>query len=819
MRYNGAIDNLLQGVSQQPEKERRPEQLASQTNCWSSIVKGLGKRPGTYHLKKLQSSFFPAGEDTKLYSYDRGDLNERYMFGFGDSEITALDLFTGNPVTVNYEASTDYLATDNPQEDLVFHTIADTTFIVNKTITPETGTPTDSRDTWEMLIYCKQANWGKTYSITVDGSVIATYTTPATVTLSTTASTTEQSKNITLDTTDIISNLASGVQSWATANGVSWDFYEDLMYLYKDGADYTLTTTDGSNGNDLFSIKDQIANYDNLPAIARDGFKVEVTGVDTSTENNYYVVFNADAGASNGRGVWEECAGFGVDTEFVATTMPHKLVRESDGEFYFRTIDWTPRTAGDDDTNPKPSFVGSTISNILTYQGRLVLTTEENQCGSVTFDYFNFWADSVLKSSDDDPIDTASSDNQVTNLHHSLVFNSSLVSFSDRAQFIHPGDIAFTSKTFSLASKSHYNSNIQCEPKAAANSVFFAFDSGIFTGIHEMRFEAVTGNIAVDKITEQCKKYIEGSAVQIETSTDYNILLVRTDTSDDLFVFEWYDREGKRLQAAWHKWSFGAPVRFMKIIAGTLYIVTKRSSDYSLEYIDLTDQDTAGIDFPVRLDMMEILTPSEINGVYKITPTLTAYTDISLDNLVLLGGNDSGIAGTELNWVEDSGSMCVSSEYLTLTESYITDDGIILTDDDGVPLEDDSTLTFIVGLRNNSEAEITNPYVRDNFDKPKTIGDLRLATMDFNLAGTGYIEFEISTTSNVYTKVYDTKIIDGTLFALNAPPSIVDASVKVPIRSSRGRCSIKIKSDSHLPFYVSDIDWTGEYYEAGRRTR
>src|SRR6056297_549428 len=170
MRYNGAIDNLLQGVSQQSEKERRPEQVNEQINCTSSIINGLGKRPGTYNLKRYNSGFFPS--EPKFYSYDRGDLDERYLFAVGEAGIIAIDLLTGSQVPVNFESDASYLDVDH-KDDLVFYTIADTTFVLNKQVVPETGEPTVTGDEWNALIYCKRANWGKTYEIVIDGETVS----------------------------------------------------------------------------------------------------------------------------------------------------------------------------------------------------------------------------------------------------------------------------------------------------------------------------------------------------------------------------------------------------------------------------------------------------------------------------------------------------------------------------------------------------------------------------------------------------------------------------------------------------------------------
>lgn len=44
--------------------------------------------------------------------------------------------------------------------------------------------------------------------------------------------------------------------------------------------------------------------------------------------------------------------------------MPVKLVRQPDGTFELSTIDWAPRYNGDEETNPAPSFVNKTITDI-----------------------------------------------------------------------------------------------------------------------------------------------------------------------------------------------------------------------------------------------------------------------------------------------------------------------------------------------------------------------------------------------------------------------------------------------------------------------
>lgn len=68
--------SLTGGVSQQVAHKRHESQLTLMENCWPSIVDGLGKRPGTKHIAKLDSVGVPT--DVKLHAINR-DTDERYL--------------------------------------------------------------------------------------------------------------------------------------------------------------------------------------------------------------------------------------------------------------------------------------------------------------------------------------------------------------------------------------------------------------------------------------------------------------------------------------------------------------------------------------------------------------------------------------------------------------------------------------------------------------------------------------------------------------------------------------------------------------------
>ena len=95
------IKNLIQGVSQQPDVLRKPEQLEEQVNCVSSEVKGIIRRPSTNFIDTVT---YTTTNPYFIHTIDR-DEDERYAIVFNTTGISAF-LLDGTPITVNVEAGT-----------------------------------------------------------------------------------------------------------------------------------------------------------------------------------------------------------------------------------------------------------------------------------------------------------------------------------------------------------------------------------------------------------------------------------------------------------------------------------------------------------------------------------------------------------------------------------------------------------------------------------------------------------------------------------------------------------------------------------------
>ena len=76
---------------------------------------------------------------------------------------------------------------------------------------------------------------------------------------------------------------------------------------------------------------------------------------------------------------WEECAKPGISKGVDSSTMPHVLAINDAGQtFSLIQADNVDRAAGDDVTNPMPSFVGAYINDVFFYLNRVGYLSKDN---------------------------------------------------------------------------------------------------------------------------------------------------------------------------------------------------------------------------------------------------------------------------------------------------------------------------------------------------------------------------------------------------------------------------------------------------------
>ena len=124
------ISSLFNGVSQQPPTIRSHNQLEAVDNCYPTVSHGVMKRPPTEYVAKVSDESL---EGAAVHTINR-DVNERYIVILKNQSIVVYDL-DGNEKIVNYPVGNSYLTSSKPTEDFSLITVADYTFIVNKSVT------------------------------------------------------------------------------------------------------------------------------------------------------------------------------------------------------------------------------------------------------------------------------------------------------------------------------------------------------------------------------------------------------------------------------------------------------------------------------------------------------------------------------------------------------------------------------------------------------------------------------------------------------------------------------------------------------------
>jgi hypothetical protein len=324
---SSSIPNLVNGVSQQPFTLRLSSQAELQENGLSTTSQGLRKRPPTKHLKKIISG---SVGNAYIHTINR-DENERYVVVITNGDLKVFDL-AGNAKTVNFPTGKAYLAATSPSTSFRAVTVADYTFLVNKSITVTQSTARSTARAAEALVNVKTGNYGKTYLIRIDGILRASYTTP---------NGGEASQAPSISTDNIANELYNDLTSWS-GSGFTFTRKGSVIHITKSTGNFTIEVEDGFNNFAMVAVKDQIQKFADLPANAGvNNFAVEVVGDKNNGFDNFWVRFD-----STGTGSWKETIKPNELLGYNNTTMPHTLVREADGTFTFAPTTWENREKG-----------------------------------------------------------------------------------------------------------------------------------------------------------------------------------------------------------------------------------------------------------------------------------------------------------------------------------------------------------------------------------------------------------------------------------------------------------------------------------------
>ena len=684
---NTSIPNLAQGVSQQPDNLRFPGQGEAQVNGYSSVVDGLKKRPFTQFVGELGTDT-PISENSFVHFINRGPgLRHLLVIEPNANPATATtpkiyNIDNGTELNV-YDALTNtnppnvtYISNATPKDNLTAITVADTTYILNKTKTiSASGTNSDALEK-KAIVFIKQGDYAKDYHVDVviggttyhstyksnDGGtsnselvngVKPTNITGAGYAVKEEGASTEviaqgvyaaildtKATAIAADPSDPIANITVTLAHLEGVSGTDYSAATNanaILIEYTGGSSFHVHTHDGLGDIGIGVVYKEVGGLTDLPTRAFHDFRVKVAGDVELAQDDYYVKFAVkEDGATTddyGEGAWVETIAPDTPTALDATELPYIIRPQDPNDTNYCIIQntWGTREVGDTTTNPDPSFVENTIENIFFWKNRLGLLSGQNILFSEADEYGNFFRSTVLQLLDSAPIDVGISHTKVSFLKHVAAFQEKLIVFSEETQFVIKGNELLTPKTINISPITEYVASSKVRPLGLGQFIYFPFTRNSFGAVNEYFMDVSNDNMRADEITEHIPRYIAGEIRHMAGTNSEDCIVCLGSSLKEAYIYKYFWRGTERIQSSWSKFTFGNDIVSVFFLESDLYLVTKDDTRTHLEKMSLeSGLVDSGLDYSIHLDKRKAAascSPSYHAGTNKTTFTAPYKVD------------------------------------------------------------------------------------------------------------------------------------------------------------------------------------------------
>ncbi|WP_173199232.1 hypothetical protein [Geobacter sp. SVR] len=550
-----------------------------------------------------------------------------------------------------------------------------------------------------------------------------------------------------------------------------------------DGAEFTLRVEDTYSNEALEGIYKRTQSFEKLPARFFDGVIIEIVGDISNTFDNYWVVYD---GKSN---TWSETRKPGLDNDFLASTMPHRLVRTNTNEFTFCDIEWNSRKVGDEVSCSNPSFIGKSISDIFYWRNRLGFFAGENIILSKAAFFFTFWPTTATDSLDDDPIDVAGSTNEVVTLKHAVPYANTLLGMGEQVQLnFHTGNAStLTPRTLVSDPATRFTLATNCKPALVGSNAFMAVKSGDSTQIREYFVQGDSASFDAADITAHCPTYIPKNMIKMVGSSTFDLMIgLSADTPNVLYVYKYYWQGDEKVQSAWGKWVLPVNVLSISLLDEYLYLLTKGSGQVCLQKINLNAIKTGSLPL-ICLDR-RFMAAGTYSSVTNTTTWSIPFTDTS-DATYIAVQSVKGYPKAALTKSEDGTSLSAVGDF--------------------------SGVAYYIGSEYLWKLDLTRFILKDANNKPYLHGHTILRTLSLAYANTGYFEVHVTATgreTDIYT--FTPFYAGSPLGALVTPSGIFSDTL---VQGDPQDIQISIQNNTFLPSIVTSATYEGTFYSRARK--
>ena len=601
-------------------------------------------------------------------------------------------------------------------------------------------------------------------------------------------------------TVDGILGGITGELSGVTVNGnaLNYEIIGNGIYLYTaaDADDFNVEVVD----QDLMRVmQTEINDVTKLPVQCKHGAIVKIANTRMSDEDDYYVKFVGENGKS-GPGQWTEVAEPGIVKSLNASTMPHMLQRQADGDFLVKQYTWADREIGDNTTNPIPSFVGQKINRVLFFRNRLVILAGENvvtsRPGSIATP--NFWSDTALTVSAVDPIDISCASVYPSDLFDAIEINTGLLCFSTNAQFLlSSDDTVMNPDTAKLRAVSWYNYNKVIPPVSLGQTTGYVDNSNKYSRFMEMANIVREGEPAVVNTSKIVPTLLPKDIDLFTNSRENNFVFFGKTNSDEVIGFRYLNQADKRLQSSWFKWKFNNPIKYHFCVEDCYYLL---DTDNFLQKVNMIQADAdPSIDqddtnYLIHLDNYTTVG----SGSFSSTTNLTTFTNQS-------------------DWIDDvttpNGTLVVvDTNSSTAREGRYAECTVINSDDFTVP-GDWSSATLNIGYLYDYQVDFPRFYLQkasEDAVQSDINSKLTVHRMKLNFGKIGLYETTLTRVGkDAYTEIYESTDLDE--YDASDAPYLAEKIKDIPIYERNLNVDVTLKSAHPAPATLRSMSWEGDW--------
>ena len=572
----------------------------------------------------------------------------------------------------------------------------------------------------------------------------------------------------------------------------------------------------------------------------QEGDIYEITNAPNRDEDNYYVCFT--------NGAWEECAKPGISVGVDSSTMPHILaINEINQTFLLVEGDNVDRAAGDDDSNPQPSFVGAFINSVFFYLNRVGYLSKDNiflsqpitpdNVNTLVIQEPNYFNSSAIAVSAADPIDLNVATVRTVELINTLPAYNGLAVFSENEQFVlYSEQGVVTPQTAIVKSISNYEMNDAVDAIEVGETFVFISKTQRNTRVWQLQMQGIDRDPVLTDIGKVITDYIPNNVDTLVSNPQNQFISMSSTEDNKMYLFRRHTDGGEVKFAAWFRWDVPGKIQVCAFFDDRMFITyeTGGQTVVASAALNLVPEE----DILTNKPFPDGLTPGSGEGIGPfldnwISDATPEKFTVSYDTITPSTGNPyienvvltfpSGYPSTNTNL-----EPCVVKTDAPLTRSLVGSINANVGYSPKVSDNGDGTWSiegrydptdaagWVAGYRFNYDLKVPTTYFRQD-DTYDTQAYLKIDRYKFQFAEVSEVTFKLQVlglnslfdSNDIWNDISPS--IPASLYQENSFPYLREYTFELPIHQRNTFFRCRVFDNSPFPCTLSSMMWEGIY--------